>query len=375
MRTSVYSSSCTSAAAALAALALLAGCTMPYRPPQFMEPDTRFPGLIDFAARAGNKRADVLLVHGMCTHDASWASDTVATLAAQLAANTSAPRSRAGVSGIEIIPATIATPHGTLQVKSLIWSGLTTPIKQQLCYDQTDKSAICTGTPPFPAKRARLNAQVKDWLVDDCLPDALIYQGVARREIQARMRDAILAATEGADPAAPLVVISESLGSKILFDTLLAMSEEAAGSRAAQAAQRDVERMAYLIMAANQIPLLHTAEQVPQSGSSLAMQAAPPDSLLRLLQKRGEPARERRTPAGGPLVLIAFTDPNDLLSYTLPPERYRAQGAQVHNVLVSNARTYFGWLENPLDAHLGYLPNPDVGSLIACGVPRSGLCK
>ncbi len=373
MRTSVYRSSCTFAA--LAALALLAGCTMPYRPPQFMEADTRFPGLIDFVARTENKRADVLLVHGMCTHDASWASETVATLAAQLAANTSAPRSRTGGTGIEIIPATIATPHGTLQVKSLIWSGLTTPIKQQLCYDQTDKSAICTGTPPFPATRARINAQVKDWLVDDCLPDALVYQGVARREIQARMRDAILAATEGADPAAPLVVISESLGSKILFDTLLAMSEEEAGSRAAQTAQRDVERMAYLIMAANQIPLLQTAEQVPQAGASLTMQAAPPDSLAQLLAKRRAPARERRTPAGGPLVLIAFTDPNDVLSYTLPPERYRAQGAQVHNVLVSNARTYFGWLENPVDAHLGYLANPDVGSLISCGVPRSALCK
>ena len=383
MRTSLHSSlhsslctfSRTSAVAGLAALALLAGCTMPYRPPQFMEADTRFPGLIDFVARAENKRADVLLVHGMCTHDASWASDTVATLAAQLAANTSAPRSRTGGTGIEIIPATIETPHGTLQVKSLIWSGLTTPIKQQLCYDQTDKSAICTGTPPFPATRARINAQVKDWLVDDCLPDALVYQGVARREIQARMRDAILAATEGADPAAPLVVISESLGSKILFDTLLAMSEEAADSRAAQAAQRDVERMAYLIMAANQIPLLQTAEQVPQAGASLTMQAAPPDSLAQLLAKRRATTRERRTPVGGPLVLIAFTDPNDVLSYTLPPERYRAQGAQVHNVLVSNAKTYFGWLENPVDAHLGYLPNPDVGSLISCGVPRSALCK
>lgn len=383
MRTSLHSSlhsslctfSRTSAVAGLAALALLAGCTMPYRPPQFMEADTRFPGLIDFVARAENKRADVLLVHGMCTHDASWASDTVATLAAQLAANTSAPRSRTGGTGIEIIPATIETPHGTLQVKSLIWSGLTTPIKQQLCYDQTDKSAICTGTPAFPATRARINAQVKDWLVDDCLPDALVYQGVARREIQARMRDAILAATEGADPAAPLVVISESLGSKILFDTLLAMSEEAADSRAAQAAQRDVERMAYLIMAANQIPLLQTAEQVPQAGASLTMQAAPPDSLAQLLAKRRATTRERRTPVGGPLVLIAFTDPNDVLSYTLPPERYRAQGAQVHNVLVSNAKTYFGWLENPVDAHLGYLPNPDVGSLITCGVPRSALCK
>lgn len=355
----------------LAILALLAGCSTPYRPPQFLEADTQFPGLIDFVVNARDKQADVLLVHGMCTHDASWADDTVATLAAQLAANVSSTRTRSAGDGIVIVPARIETPQGVLRVKSLIWSPLTTPIKQQLCYDQTGKSSICTDSPPFPHQRARLNAALKDKLVDDCLPDALIYQGVGRPEMLARMRAAILEATGDADPEAPLVVISESLGSKMLFDTLVAMTEENEGSRAREVALRDVQRMAYLIMAANQIPLLHTAEQSPQAGAGLAMQAAPPDSLARLLAKRQAGTKDRR--ALSALTLIAFTDPNDLLSYTLPPERY--PGAVVHNVLVSNDRTYFGWLENPLTAHLGYLPNPDVGSLISCGVPRSRWCK
>jgi len=361
-------------ACGLAALSLLAGCSMPYHPPKFVEPEARFPGLIDFVAGAGKKQADVLLVHGMCTHDATWATDSVATLAAQLAANVTAPATRSSSSGIVVIPATIDTPQGKLFVKSLIWSPLTTPIKQQLCYDQTGKSAICTGAPPFPATRASINAQVKDLLLDDCLPDALIYQGTARQEIQQRMRAAILSATAGADPNAPLVVISESLGSKILFDTLLAMIDERT-TPAALAAQRDLARMAYLIMAANQIPLLQTAEQALPPETGLAMQAVPPDSLVRLLELRRGQTKDNRRAAIGELTLIAFTDPNDLLSYTLPPERYRAQGAVVHNVLVSNARTYFGWFENPLQAHLGYLANPDVGSLISCGVPRSGLCK
>lgn len=360
---------------ALAVLALLAGCTTPYRPPQFLEADTRFPGLIDFVVAAGEngttKQADVLLVHGMCTHDAGWADATVATLAAQLAANVSTTRTRSGGSGIVIVPARIDTPQGTLRVKSLIWSPLTTPIKQQLCYDQTGKSAICQESPPFPHQRARLNARLKDKLVDDCLPDALIYQGVGRQEMLARMRAAILEASADADPKAPLVVITESLGSKILFDTLVAMTEEEPTSRARAVALREVQRMGYLIMAANQIPLLHTAEQVPQPAASLAMQVAPPDSLAKLLEKRQGGSRDRRALAA--LTLIAFTDPNDLLSYTLPPERY--PGAIVHNVLVSNDRTYLGWLENPLTAHLDYLANPDVGSLISCGVPRSRWCK
>lgn len=354
----------------LCLLVLLAGCTTPYRPPQFLEADAKFPGLIDFVAKAGG--ADILLVHGMCTHDTTWADDTVAMLAKQLAANVSPTRTRSGGSGIVIVPARIDTPQGPLRIKSLIWSPLTTPIKQQLCYDRSDQAAICTDTPPFPHQRARINARLKNKLVDDCLPDALIYQGVGRQAMQARMREAILEATADADPLAPLVVISESLGSKILFDTLVAMTEEETSSRARESALRDVRRMAYLIMAANQIPLLHTAEQVPLPDAGVAVQAAPPDSLAKLLEKRQGEAKDRRVPLAA-LTLMAFTDPNDLLSYTLPPERY--PGAIVYNVLVSNDRTYLGLLENPVTAHLGYLPNPDVGSLISCGVPRSRWCK
>ena len=104
-----------------------------------------------------------------------------------------------------------------------------------------------------------------------------------------------------------------------------------------------------------------------------AMQAAPPDSLQRLLQKRRAPATDRRKMV--PLTLVAFSDPNDVLNYTLPPERYQGDVAGVFNVLVSNAPTYFGLLEDPVRAHQDYLTNPDVGSLIACGRPRSTLCK
>ncbi|WP_338767111.1 hypothetical protein [Massilia sp. METH4] len=363
--------------ALLAVAALLAGCTTPYRPPRFMEADARFPGLIDFAARAPAKRTDVLLVHGMCTHDATWAKETIDTLAAQLSANvTPGPVQRAAAPAIEIVPIRVDTPHGAIHFKSLIWSPLTTPIKQQLCYDQTDKSPICSGAPPFTPVRARLNAKVKDWLLDDCLPDALVYEGAAREQIQLRMRDAILAATEGGDTDAPLVVISESLGSKILYDTLLRMLDEPAPSRAAQVAARELQRTAWLIMAANQIPLLQMAEQplAPASAAPTVMQAPPPDSLQRLLQKRRAPVADRRG-AAAPLTLVAFSDPSDVLTHTLPPERYREDGTTVFNVLVSNAPTYFGLLQDPVRGHLDYLSNPDVGSLISCGMPRSALCK
>ncbi|QGZ39758.1 hypothetical protein IP92_02063 [Pseudoduganella flava] len=364
---------------ALLLLALLAGCSLPYRPPQFIETDTKFPGLIDFVAQAPDRKADVLLVHGMCTHDARWATDTVATLAKQLAANVQARPSVRGTAPeiapyIEIVPLDVVTPQGTLRFQSLIWSPLTTPVKQQLCYDQTHKSPICTGAPPFPYTRAKFNGKVKDWLLDDCLPDALAYQGVARDQIQLRMRNAILRTMGDRDDGAPLVVISESLGSKILFDTLLRMTQEGPESRAAQVAEREVRRMAWLIMAANQIPLLQVADQPLATQAPLAAQAAPPDSLQQLLQMRRMPAPASRR-AATPLTLVAFSDPSDVLTYTLPPERYREAGAVVYNVLVSTAPTYFGFIQDPVRAHEDYLVNPDVGSLIACGVPRSDKCK
>lgn len=350
-------------------LLLLPACSTPYRPPLLpAAPPALFPGLIDLAAQSGAAAADVLLVHGICTHDASWAGVVVPQLAQALrdatATATTAPRPLAGAA-VQIVPALVATPAGRLRFDALIWSPLTSELKRQLCYDQRGKSPLCAGTPPYPYTRARLNARFKDGLIDDCLPDALIYQGAARDTMQLRMREAVLQVLSEARPAAPLVVIAHSMGSKILFDTLLRMTQESAGSAAAVLARQAVQRMRLLVMAANQIPLLSLAEQQPADAAA----AAAADSLQQLLRQR------RTLAATAPLTVVAFTDPNDLLSYTLPPERYAGLGVTVYNIVVSNAPTYLGLLERPDRAHLDYLSNPDVGRLIACGQPTSKLCK
>jgi hypothetical protein len=357
---------------------LLCACSTPYRPPLQLDAGTAYPGLIDLAAQAGT--ADVLLVHGICTHDVAWAGLVVSQLSRSLdAAASTAPPAAAAQAGdradggpqVQVVPATVDTPAGRLRFNALIWSPLTTDLKRQLCYDQSDKSDLCAGAPPYAHTRARWNARFKDGLIDDCLPDSLIYQGVARDQIQRRMRDAILQVLDAGDgDASPLVVIAHSMGRKILFDTLLRMSEEAPGSRAASLTMRAVDRMRFLVMAANQIPLLSLADQPIAAAAGLAPSV--PDSLQLLLQKRL--AAKGRT-AGRHLTLVAFTDPNDLLSYTLPPEKYARDGITVYNILVSNAPTYLGLLERPDRAHLDYLTNPDVSRLIACGQPTSSLCK
>ena len=368
--------------AAMSATALLLGaCNTPYRPPLFVEPDPVFPGLIDLAARADGKSADVLLVHGMCTHDASWAPQVVTQLTQALAAATTSPEAgpaarAAELPRVQIVPSTVRTPAGALRFDAMIWSPLTVPLKRQLCYDQTNKSAICAGEPPYPFIRARLNASLKDVLVDDCLSDAVVYQGVSRDAIQRRMREAILQvlAASDAPPDQPLMVVSGSLGSKILFDTLLRMTEEEPGARASGLALRAVERLRFLVMLGNQIPLLSLADQqIGDADTARRLVPSPPDSLQLLLEKRRV---GKRIPTTGPgLTLVAVTDPNDLLSYTLPVQRYASNDVAVYNILVSNAPTWLGLLERPDQAHLDYLDNPDVGRLIACGRPTSEHCK
>lgn len=335
----------------LLACAMLVGCSsMPYRPAQA---DGAFPGLVDFVATAPGRSVDVLLVHGMCTHDVRWADATVAQLGGALKAQTISASRTAAADGIEIAERTIALRQGELRVKALIWSPLTSPLKRQLDYDRSDR---------LPLVRAKLNARAKDLLMNDCLPDALIYQGVSRDAIQQRMAQAIQRATAGAAPDAPLLVLSSSLGSKILFDTLLRMAREA---------QPTIERLAYLVMAANQIPLLALADQ-QAVGAAGALAAPVPDSLQALLRKRRAPASPR---SAQQLTLVAFSDPNDLLTYTLERERYAGLGVNVVNVLVSNAPTWFGLVERPDRAHAHYLFNPDVARMAACGQPRSARCE
>lgn len=368
----------------LALLALTqAACSTPYHPPQFLDANTAFPGLIDIAAQSQGKAIDVLLVHGICTHDERWARDTVAQLTQALAVNAAAPgpQPRAAAPQVQVVALPVGTSAGRLRFDALLWSPLTQSLKSQLCYDMGGKNAQCQGSPPMPYTRARFNGRAKDYLIDDCVADALIYEGVSHEVMKERMRAAVLQALDqGEAPAdAPLVVISESMGSKYLFDTLLSMSREDAGSRAAQLAQRTMDRMRYLVMAANQIPLLGLADQhidaaVPGGAANGSM---PPgsDSLQQLLQMRRVRAGVRANEAQQRLVLVAFTDPSDLLSYTLQTEKYAGEGIVAYNILVSNATTWLGLLERPDDAHLNYLSNPDVGRLVACGQPASNLCK
>jgi hypothetical protein len=353
----------------LAAVLLLGGCTTPYRPAVVVRDSTPFPGIAAIAAANGARPVDVLLVHGMCTQDAGWAERSIDRIAGAVAAHAPAEAAVAAGNGIQLVERTRQLGGGTVRFHALLWSALTAPLKHQLDYDNTAAPTDCAADQVCKPVRAILNASVKDRLLNDCLADAVIYEGASHEAIRDAMVETvsrIVAANP--DPGGTLVVVAESLGSKMLFDALSAMlaSNETATRALGQLAAR---RLGLIYMAGNQLPILGLAEQ------SLVASAMPAqDALQRFLDlRRRQPGQ--RAERLQRLAVVAFTDPNDVLSYRLLPARYAAPDVAVADVLVSNARTWLGLLENPVAAHRGYLANPEVGVLIACGFPRVPGCR
>ena len=355
---------------------LLAACSTPYRPPVVVRDSAPFPGIATLVQAGSGRPLDVIVVHGMCTHDAAWANRSIDRIAGVVSADVPT-QAAPGANGIQLIERTQQIGGTPVRFHALVWSPLTAPLKRQLDYDNTGTPSDCSAAGNGECKpvRARFNGYVKDNLLNDCLSDAVIYQGQSRDTIRDAMIESVSRIIESnPNGDRTLAVVAESLGSKILFDALSAMLESRQPRTQALGLQAS-RRLGLLFMAGNQLPILALAEQeVAQRGQrqdSSAVQE--PDALRRFLELRRRQSAPRAETFAR-LAVVAFTDPNDLLSYRLLPARYAAQDVAVADVLVSNARTWLGLLENPMPAHLDYLMNPQVADLIACGWPRTGAC-
>jgi hypothetical protein len=110
---------------------------------------------------------------------------------------------------------------GRVDVTFFLWSRLVDEYRQRLAYDAE-----------VGATRASLNKELKLALTDSCLVDAIIYSGRNGDGIRVAMRKAVcrtLGGTTGATgpcdlSGAPaprrIAFVTESIGSKILFDAL-----------------------------------------------------------------------------------------------------------------------------------------------------------
>jgi hypothetical protein len=351
----------------------LAACAQPYRSPVIVrepgqQPTANFPGLKDLIIQGAgtDAPAQALWTHGMCSHDQQWAYDRINRLEAVLGVPAIIRPPYAEGDQPYYINATFNTPAGSLTVTFLIWSPMTRSYKASLDFDKPGPN----GDTNFPYTRATLNGELKTTLMNDCLSDAVIYAGKNGDPIRGAMRQAVcnflggvittqqgVSACDlsGAKLDRPTAIVTESLGSKFIFDAVRTVWDEGQRAPVRQAGlQRRLSAISTVYLVSNQIPLLDLANPIPSAGSSLARFVAISNG-------------RRRVNKVSALTIVDFSDPNDLLSYRLLPTTLDVRAAELVNVTVSNDNTYFGFLERPDTAHCGYAWNRDVIGMIASG--------
>lgn len=355
---------------------------------------------LDSQAAAPGKRTKVIMVHGISRHVPGYSAQLRENMTQTLGLNTTS-RSykeiairRPDITDESGAPA----PLGTLRVTrhtdedggrellfyELTWSEITEPDKAMLAYDEG-----------LRYRRAEVNGLVKTFF-NGTVSDLMVYQGEGKPKILAAVGQAVCwAFTDGWDSLpddggahycditgrdlAPNVArddyffVSHSLGSRIVVDTL---AWAAYRSRDVQDFWADPEVKAVydtlrdkemtVFMLSNQLPLLQMGRPAPEHVGVTGRYcgAGAPETGQRVFKR---------------LNLVAFSDPNDILSYALPPgyeDRYIDSRLcpRVMNVdlNVTGVQSAFGLaFASPASAHGGYQSNERVAQLIADGVgPR-----
>jgi hypothetical protein len=356
--------------------------TTPYATPVVEKPTPddagSFDGLLDLAeSLPPSSSLKVLWTHGMCTHPPSWVDDRIKRLVASIGgrAETVSIRPIDGHGATLRTERVVLPSSRTIDVIFLSWSPLTASYKAALAYDHSTNHGG-----DFPYARATLNRELKRGLINDCMTDVVVYGGANGVNIRRAAEEAVCEALGGrADGAvcdvspdrspAALAFVTESLGSKLVFDAIRKIwsaAETSADKTAVDRVAQSLARTRMTYMVANQLPLLDAA------GSSTADAArerpanrSNTQDVFHLFSR----ARAKAKSTAEPMTVVAFSDPNDLLTYRIVPGHLAGnlEDFRVVNVIVSNDSTYFDYVERPDTAHCGYTWNPHVFGMLAQG--------
>jgi hypothetical protein len=333
----------------------------------------------------------VIMIHGVGTHVPGHAARLSANLAQALGLSVVAPEAKAFQ--VEA-PAFPGETLGTLTVTrhtnvardremlffELTWSPISQPAKDAIAFDST---AV------YGHRRASLNNVFKHF-INDVAPDPLVYTGTGRERIQTTVGQALCWALsadwqglpDGQQLCTPdnpafasrldvdeFAFITHSLGSRITTDGLQRLTQviEQVGTdrpEVRRLTEAFRERDVKVFMLANQLPLLQSGLEpvTVQDQVSAFCQPEGPDFANRLFQETE---------------LIAFSDPNDLLSYPIPDAFVRSHvdsrlcPKQV-NVTINIAPVTdllgVGQFANPMSAHVDYDNDERVIGLITHGI-------
>jgi hypothetical protein len=351
-----------------------------------------FQGLSPFL---GNKQGKmkVLMVHGVGDHQPGYSTQFVEKLSKELELPvmssqykniklTSRVDNSKNLGNLRITRLLSKDRSKELLFYELTWSIITAKQKEVLAYDNSGE---------YSFRRAEVNNLMKKFS-NDTGPDPIIYLGESRDDILVSfgqsfcwmtksnwndLPDDVSQACSFNDDttAANILVdqyafISHSLGSRIIVDGMQRL--------AALLDQRDPKFVEALknkeipiYMMSNQLPMLQLGRKLPDVSNQKAVYC----------QANGEKYNQRmlsKTP------IIAFSDPNDLLSYAIPHgfvEKYLDSRlcTEVTNISINVATIFdafgLGKMANPIDAHVGYDTDDRVVALIAKGIGTTNTAK
>ncbi|MEE4147082.1 MAG: hypothetical protein V2I26_19920 [Halieaceae bacterium] len=334
----------------------------------------------------------LVYIHGIGDHQPGHAGELVQSLSKSLDLTVrasvvkqivlsppDAPSRPFGV--VSVIRMTDSQRRRELVFYELTWSAITAKEKESIAFDNSVF---------YSSQRAAVNSAAKQF-ANNALPDPLAFIGNRGDDIRGSVGQALCWAlstrwddlpplTEGQRcensslygsrvSIDELVIASHSLGSRATVDALQDAArgldpEQAVGPRARQFAAELKNKQITLYMLSNQLPLLETgqpSQAVTRAGNEFCGPDAPQLGSRFLKQ----------------LDMIAFTDPNDILSYPVPQFWVRKYldsrlCTNVRNVTINIANVrrlpVIGTFADPISAHTGYDSDPRVAELIARGM-------
>lgn len=334
----------------------------------------------------------VLMVHGVGDHLPGYATEFAEKLAKELnlsvmskqhknIALTDSVDKTKKLGNLRISRFLDATKTKELLFYELTWSEITAKQKEVLAYDNSGE---------YSFRRAKVNDLMKKFS-NDTGPDPIIYLGEAKNDILASFVQSFCWMTssrwkelpkEGAfsctlDSIASensvnddhYAFVSHSLGSRIAIDGLQVIAEKLGSLQQKSRKQKELaailkNKRIPIYMMSNQLPMLQLGRKLPEINGKAE----------EYCQANGAHYPERMLAKTS---IIAFSDPNDLLSYAIPDrfaEKYLDSRLCIDvtniNINVATVFDVFGWGEmaNPLEAHTGYDTDDRVVALIAKGI-------
>ncbi|MGR9035991.1 MAG: hypothetical protein ACU83O_05310 [Gammaproteobacteria bacterium] len=353
---------------------------------------------IDADLAKSKGKTKVLFVHGVGDHIPGYTTEFLEKLAKQLNLNARSEEQKNIQLSAPLVP---GKKLGNLRITHLLneengkeltfyeltWSEITRQEKELLAFDNSGE---------YEFRRAKINDLLKKFS-NDTGPDPIIYLGKSREAILAAYGQSFCWMASGDWNDLPgngehvcwglndsaidhianddYVVISHSLGSRIVIDGMQRIAHLLDNTtkyedptRGILVTDKTIEALRNkkipIFMLSNQLPMLQLGRELPEVAGQQADYCDP----------KGAHYSKRMVSETS---LIAFSDPNDLLSYGIPPgfsEKYLDSRlcANITNVNINIAKVMdaFGLsdLANPLEAHVGYDQDDRVIALIAHGI-------